>query len=161
MTTPATAPTSPPEPAPPCGTMTAAQAAQAAAAKLPPPFSDPDMSDVGWDPSAATLDGYDPCAALGWIVMPIQGGTASSPYAIALFHQGQYIGRATAKSYGFFPTVTRVDYLGHLPLAARERIDGGGQRHQCRAVPLRQRQWDREDDRQRPAAVSPPEGAPA
>jgi len=111
--------------------MTAAQAAQAAAAKLPPPFSDPDMSDVGWDPSAATLDGYDPCAALGWIVMPIQGGTASSPYAIALFHQGQYIGRATAKSYGFFPTVTRVDgatisVTYHWPRANESTAEASG-----------------------------------
>ncbi|WP_202862539.1 LppP/LprE family lipoprotein [Antricoccus suffuscus] len=89
--------------------MTPQQAAQTAAEKLPRPFSDPTMSYVKWDPSTATTDGYNPCATLGWIVMPIEGGTASSPYAIALFHMGKYIGRATAKSYGFFPTVTRVD----------------------------------------------------
>jgi hypothetical protein len=57
-------------------------------------------------------DGYDACAAcaaLSWMILPIQGGTASSPYQIMLFHDGRYIGTATSEAYGFHPTVQRTD----------------------------------------------------
>lgn len=62
-----------------------------------------------WDAQWADISGYDPCAALSWVVVPIEGGTASSPYHIMLFHQGEYLGTATAKAYGFSPKVDRTD----------------------------------------------------
>ena len=54
-------------------------------------------------------DGYDSCADLSWIILPIKGGTASSPYQIMLFHDGGYLGTATSEAYGFYPTISRVD----------------------------------------------------
>lgn len=53
------------------------------------------------------LDGYDDCAALSYIVITIESATGSSPYHIMLFHNGQYLGTATKKAFGFSPTVTR------------------------------------------------------
>ena len=66
------------------------------------------LADVVWDPEYADLSGYDPCADLSWIIVPIDGGTASSPYQVALFHQGRFVQAATEKSYGFFPRVRRM-----------------------------------------------------
>lgn len=62
-----------------------------------------------WDTNYASTDGYDPCQPLSWIVLPIEGGTSSSPYQIMLFHQGQYLGTATSEAYGFSPDVQRLD----------------------------------------------------
>ncbi|MEJ6550281.1 LppP/LprE family lipoprotein [Corynebacterium sp. USCH3] len=62
-----------------------------------------------WAPDWAVTDGYDSCADLSWIILPIEGGTASSPYQIMLFHDGRYLGTATSEAYGFYPTVSRVD----------------------------------------------------
>lgn len=42
---------------------------------------------------------YDPCAALSYIVVPVEGATGSSPVHIMLFHHGDYLGTATAKGY--------------------------------------------------------------
>lgn len=69
----------------------------------------PRVDDWAWDAEWAESDGYDDCAALSWIVLPIEGGTGSSPYQIMLCHQGEYLGTATAKAYGFAPEVSRVD----------------------------------------------------
>lgn len=52
---------------------------------------------------------FDPCADLSWITVTLEGATASSPYHILLFHNGEYLGTATAKAYGFSPKVSRVD----------------------------------------------------
>ena len=46
---------------------------------------------------------------LSWITVTLEGATASSPYHILLFHNGEYLGTATAKAYGFSPKVSRVD----------------------------------------------------
>ena len=69
------------------------------------------LPDQGWpwDAQWADVSGFDPCAALSWAVVPIEGGTASSPYHIMLFHQGEYLGTATARAYGFSPKVNRTD----------------------------------------------------
>lgn len=61
-----------------------------------------------WGPSWAE-NHWEPCADLSWITLPIDRGTASSPYRIALFHDGEPIGRATFEDYGFHPTVVRLD----------------------------------------------------
>lgn len=52
---------------------------------------------------------FDPCSALSWITVTLEGATASSPYHILLFHNGEYLGTATAKAYGFSPRISRVD----------------------------------------------------
>ena len=52
---------------------------------------------------------FDPCADLSWITVTLEGATASSPYHILLFHNGEYLGTATAKAYGFSPRISRVD----------------------------------------------------
>lgn len=62
--------------------------------------------DSPWRPFDSN---FDPCAALSWITVTLEGATASSPYHILLFHNGEYLGTATAKAYGFSPKVSRVD----------------------------------------------------
>ena len=98
-----------PTPAPTCASLDGEAAAAEAIPLLPAPFDDPAMSVIEWDASQATVDTYDPCAALSWIVVPISGGSVSSPNQIALFHRGEYIGPATERSYGFWPEVARID----------------------------------------------------
>ncbi|MGP6174615.1 LppP/LprE family lipoprotein [Corynebacterium sp. A21] len=80
----------------------------------------PTYNDWPWDTGYAIIDGYDSCVALSWIVLPIEGGTASSPYQIMLFNQGEYLGTATSEAYGFSPDVVRLDdetieVTGHWP----------------------------------------------
>lgn len=71
-------------------------------AKVPP-------RDWEWDTSYADPSTYDPCAALSWILVPTKGGTTSSPYQIMLFHNGEYLGTATSRAYGYWPKVTRAN----------------------------------------------------
>lgn len=61
---------------------------------------------IGWELFDST--GYDPCASLSWETLMIEGGTSSSPFHIMLFNHGEYLGTATAKPYGFAPTIERV-----------------------------------------------------
>ena len=63
-------------------------------------------NDFGWQLSSSS--GFDPCAALSWQIITVEGATASSPHHIMLFHKGEYLGTATLEPYGFFPTVERV-----------------------------------------------------
>ncbi|WP_462417081.1 LppP/LprE family lipoprotein [Kytococcus sp. Marseille-QA3725] len=72
--------------------------------KVPPAF--PDDPDIVW--SQADGSTYHPCAGLSWITLGIRG-TASSPFQIMLFHEGEYLGTTLAKAPGFFPDVRRVD----------------------------------------------------
>jgi hypothetical protein len=84
-----------------CGTADAATAVRRAVATMHAP-------EVGsWDAGAADTDGYDPCAALSWAVVGVVDGTPSSPNAILLFHDGRFLGTATATQYPFEPTVIR------------------------------------------------------
>lgn len=62
--------------------------------------------DRSWRPFDSN---FDPCASLSWITVTLEGATASSPYHILLFHNGEYLGTATAKAYGFSPRISRVD----------------------------------------------------
>jgi hypothetical protein len=89
-----------------CGTASAATAVQQAVATLPRPVEN--LPDATWDASAADTSGYDPCAALSWAVVSVTGGTPSSPNAILLFHDGTYLGTATAEQYPFEPQVSRT-----------------------------------------------------
>ncbi|BDZ48509.1 hypothetical protein GCM10025867_07500 [Frondihabitans sucicola] len=65
------------------------------------------LSDARWDAAHADYSGYEPCAALSWSVVTIEGSTPSSPYAILLFHDGEYLGTATSVPYGFSPVIAR------------------------------------------------------
>ncbi|QQM68248.1 LppP/LprE family lipoprotein [Actinomyces weissii] len=62
-----------------------------------------------WNLEGADTSTYDQCAELSWVVLGIKGGTASSPYQIMLFHDGQYVGVTSEKSIGFLPQVSRID----------------------------------------------------
>lgn len=55
-----------------------------------------------------TAQGYDRCAALSWVVLAPKNATASSPFAIMLFHGGEYLGTATKDPQGFAPDITRT-----------------------------------------------------
>ena len=66
-------------------------------------------NDWAWSTAYADTSTYDSCASLSWIVLPIEGGTASSPYQIMLFHHGEYIGVTSDQMIGFFPEVERLD----------------------------------------------------
>lgn len=89
-----------------CSTSTPAQAARDAAAKVAP-YPGPDGQKWKYV-STGAVNGWDRCAGLSWIALPLEVGTASSPWQIALFRHGKYIGTATAEGYGFWPTITRV-----------------------------------------------------
>lgn len=87
---------------PQCSGLTARQALNKWVGQVPR-----HQPDWAWDTKWAKLDGYDDCAALSYIVITIESATGSSPYHIMLFHNGQYLGTATKKAFGFSPTVTR------------------------------------------------------
>lgn len=87
-----------------CSGFTGADAVARWAGDVPP-----NSGGYPWAPESAETDGYDPCADLSWIILPIKGGTASSPYQIMLFHNGSYLGTATSDDYGFYPDISRVD----------------------------------------------------
>lgn len=99
----ATTPTSTPTPT--CGPASGAAAAASGIAALPSPAG---LDDTKWDAANADYSGYDACAALSWSVVAPEFGTAGSPYAILLFHQGRYLGTATAEQYAFQPAVERL-----------------------------------------------------
>ena len=97
-------PTSKPEAAPDPDTSCGSDDAQSA-------FSQgvsqvPQWGTIGWE--LFDSSGYDPCASLSWETLMIEGGTSSSPFHIMLFNHGEYLGTATAKPYGFAPTIERV-----------------------------------------------------
>lgn len=91
-----------------CSTSNASQAARDAAKRVP--AYDPGFGDgTRWKYTAdSSINGWDRCAGLSWVALPIERGTGSSPWQIALFRHGEYLGTATAKGYGFWPTITRV-----------------------------------------------------
>lgn len=93
-----------PTPTPTCGPSSGAAAAAKGIAALPLPAG---LEDAKWDAANADYSGYDACAPLSWSVVAPEFGTAGSPYAILLFHEGRYLGTATAQQYAFEPTVER------------------------------------------------------
>lgn len=93
-----------------CRAFDARSALALGGAQLPPFFEDAAPGEPGsWDLSGENLsaDTYDACAPLSWITVPIHGGTASSPYAILLFTEGEFAGTATPEPQGFYPEVSR------------------------------------------------------
>ncbi|MCA5922702.1 LppP/LprE family lipoprotein [Curtobacterium oceanosedimentum] len=101
---PAAMPSPTPTPTPTCGPASGAEAAAAGIAALPSPAG---IEGARWDAANADTSGYDACAALSWSVVAPERATAGSPYAILLFHQGRYLGTATAEQYAFEPTIER------------------------------------------------------
>lgn len=83
-----------------CGSADAQTAFSEAVSQVPP------WGTIGW--VLFDSSGYDPCASLSWETLMIEGGTSSSPFHIMLFNHGEYLGTATAKPYGFAPTIERV-----------------------------------------------------
>lgn len=67
----------------------------------------PSFYDTGWVAEEAERT-YDPCKSLSYIVVGLQAATVSSPYHIALFHYGKYLGTATAEPQGWYPNITRL-----------------------------------------------------
>lgn len=92
-----------------CAAATPAQA-MATAVKRVPPYTAEGIEGDGWHyTSAGALNHWDACSDLSWIALPIEGSTASSPWQIALFHHGKYVGTATAEGQGFMPKITRIN----------------------------------------------------
>lgn len=88
--------------------------------------------DWPWATTWASPEGYDDCAALSYIVISIEGATASSPYQIMLFHNGQYLGTVTKKAFGFGPTVTResdslISVVFHWPKPGESNAERSGE----------------------------------
>lgn len=92
-----------PSPTPECSDKSGAEALGTWVSQVPTYY------EQAWDTTEADVSTYDSCASLSWIVLPIEGGTASSPYQIMLFHHGEYIGVTSDQMIGFFPEVARLD----------------------------------------------------
>ena len=110
-----------------CGTASANQAVRENISQVKPSHWD-------WTADYADTDGYDPCAALSWITVTINGATGSSPYQIMLFHYGEYLGTGTSDAYGFMPTVTRasdsaINVVYHYPLPGESNANRSGEAH--------------------------------
>ena len=59
---------------------------------------------MGW-----AAETYDACTALSWIVVPLTDCCLGGyPFAVMLFHEGEFAGMATEEIYGRFPEVARV-----------------------------------------------------
>jgi len=97
-------PSSTPTATPSCGPSDGAAAAAGPIADLPLPAG---LESARWDASNADTSVYDGCAALSAVTVSVVDGTASSPVAILLFHDGTYLGTATKEQYPFVPQVTR------------------------------------------------------
>ena len=98
-----------PSPTETCEGISAEEALETALAEMPPPFHEEHMQDVTWTAEHADLDGYRECAELSYLLVTIEGGTASSPVQVAFFHGDEFIGTATEPAMGFWPEVEQAD----------------------------------------------------
>lgn len=127
-TTPAPVQTPQPSATPTCGAADPTNAIQQAADRLGAPAG---IDGATWDTAAAERDGYDPCAALSWVVLRPSMSTGSSPSAILLFHDGGYLGTATKEQYSFEPDVVRTSDAAltvtyRFPLASEGNAEASG-----------------------------------
>lgn len=60
-----------------------------------------DQAPYGWIVGAASEDPLGSCPDLLWAVADVPAGTASSPRHVLFFHDGRYLGTATAEPYSF------------------------------------------------------------
>ena len=104
-----TPPSTPGSPAPETGT-TCTDSTQAAALEsaLPQLAPFPDFPDLPWVAAEPDRETWDSCAPLSYAVATLEGGTASTPNHILLFHGGEFVGTATTDAYGFFPEVQQL-----------------------------------------------------
>ncbi|OBC02430.1 hypothetical protein A5784_16120 [Mycobacterium sp. 852013-50091_SCH5140682] len=59
-------------------------------------------TDWRWSTDPRATEGnFDPCVALSTALVTVEGATAGSPVAALMFHNGEYLGTATSKAYGF------------------------------------------------------------
>jgi hypothetical protein len=59
-------------------------------------------TDWRWSTDPRTVEGnFNPCVALSTALVTVDGATSSSPVAALMFHNGDYLGTATSKAYGF------------------------------------------------------------
>lgn len=55
-----------------------------------------------WSTDSTTFQGnFNPCATLSTVLVTVEGATGSSPVTALMFHNGEYLGTATSKAYGF------------------------------------------------------------
>jgi hypothetical protein len=72
---------------------------------------------------------HNPCATLSAVIITIESGTGSSPEQALLFHNGNYVGTGTAKTYGF------MSLNAGLTTDDTVAIDYKDGRHVCTACP--------------------------
>lgn len=104
-----TPPSTPGSPAPETGTAcTDSTQAAALESALPQLAPFPDLPDLPWVAAEPDRETWDSCAPLSYAVATLEGGTASTPNHILLFHGGEFVGTATTDAYGFFPEVQQL-----------------------------------------------------
>lgn len=104
-----TPPNTPGSPAPETGTAcTDSTQAAALESALPQLAPFPDLPDLPWVAAEPDRETWDSCAPLSYAVATLEGGTASTPNHILLFHGGEFVGTATTDAYGFFPEVQQL-----------------------------------------------------
>lgn len=104
-----TPPSTPGSPAPETGTAcTDSTQAAALESALPQLAPFPDFPDLPWVAAEPDRETWDSCAPLSYAVATLEGGTASTPNHILLFHGGEFVGTATTDAYGFFPEVQQL-----------------------------------------------------
>ncbi|MGO2750276.1 MAG: LppP/LprE family lipoprotein [Pseudoclavibacter sp.] len=104
-----TPPSTPGSPAPETGTAcTDSTQAAALESALPQLAPFPDFPDLPWVAAEPDRETWNSCAPLSYAVATLEGGTASTPNHILLFHGGEFVGTATTDAYGFFPEVQQL-----------------------------------------------------
>lgn len=91
----------------------------------------PTMNGWQWNTEYASTETYDECLPLSYITMTIDGATASSPYQIMLFHNGEYLGTTLAEPRGFSPRIVRladdaIQVTYRFPLAGESNAMASG-----------------------------------
>ncbi|QWW18843.1 LppP/LprE family lipoprotein [Schaalia sp. 19OD2882] len=91
-----------------CANLTGAQALATWGPKVAQAWPDLPLGDpLRWDLKEAPVDTYDPCSPVSWIVLSNTSGAVSGPRHIMLFHEGTYVGTATAKPLAYQPAILR------------------------------------------------------
>jgi hypothetical protein len=119
-------------------------------------------TDWRWSTDPRMVEGnFNPCATLSTALVTVEGATGSSPVAALMFHNGDYLGTATSKAYGFTSLKTArstdgtvvLDYqdarcVQHVPTRRRDQcvlsVAGGACRHARSAASGVTRRYDSE-----------------
>ena len=76
-----------------------------------------------WDKAKADTSGYDPCAGLSWVQVPVTGGAKSAVHLILLYNHGQYAQPATPEPQHYAAEVKRTSDTG-INIAYRYMLPG-------------------------------------